>query len=95
MCTNPISWKTNNLPVGKKLNQGSYLPTDDNKNIKKNKFVDAQCIDGLLIADVDEDELDFLPFGEGNYHMYDFNFYYIDIRKNALHRSKEWYSKKK
>ena len=95
MCTNPISWKTNNLSVGKKLNQGPYLPTDDNKNIKKNKFVDAQCIDGLLIANVDEDELDFLPFGEGNYHMYDFNFYYIDIRKNALHRSKEWYSKKK
>ena len=95
MCTNPISWKINNQLAEKNLNQGSYLPRDDGKIFKKRNFVDAQCIDGILIADVDEDELDILYFGEGNYHFYDFNFYYVDIKKNALHRSNEWYLKKK
>jgi len=94
MCTNPISWEINNQLVGRNNNQGSYLPMDDDKIVKKNKFVGAQCINGFLIVDVNEDELDFLPFGEGNYHQYDFSFYYVDIRKNALHRSKEWYLKK-
>ena len=63
---------------------------NDKINLFEN-FAGAQCSNGVLIAKVDEKELDFLPFGKGEYHMYDFNFYYVDIRNNAVNRTKKWY----
>jgi len=43
-----------------------------------------------VIAEVDDKELDFIVI-EVDYHMYDFNFYYVDIRNNAVNRTKKWY----
>ena len=63
---------------------------DNDKINQFEQFAGAQCSNGVLIAKVDEKELDFLP-GEGNYHMYEFNLYYVDIRKNAVNRTKKWY----
>ena len=63
---------------------------DNHKINQFEQFVGAQFSNGVLIAKVDEKELDFLP-GEGNYHIYEFNLYYVDIRKNAVNRTKKWY----
>ena len=63
---------------------------DNDKINQFEQFAGAQCSNGVLIAKVDEKELDILPV-EGNYHMYEFNLYYVDIRKNAVNRTKKWY----
>ena len=63
---------------------------DNDKINQFEQFAGAHFSNGVLIAKVDEKELDFLP-GEGNYHMYEFNLYYVDIRNNAVNRTKKWY----
>ena len=90
VCTNPISWSDNNISVSNVHNQGSFLPMDNDKIDQYEKFAGAQCSNGVVIAKVDEKELDFIVI-EGDYHMYDFNFYYVDIRNNAVNRTKKWY----
>jgi hypothetical protein len=90
VCTNPISWSDNNISVSNVHNQGSFLPMDNDKIDQYEKFAGAQCSNGVVIAEVDEKELDFIVI-EGDYHMYDFNFYYVDIRNNAVNRTKKWY----
>ena len=34
-----------------------------------------------------------LPVGKGNYHIYDFTFFYMNIRKNAADRVNAYLSK--
>ena len=80
-----------NISVSKVYNQGLFLPMDNEKINHFEQFAGAQCRNGVLIAKVDNTKLDFLPFGEENYHMYDFNYYYVDIRNNAVNRTKKWY----
>ena len=91
VCINPIAWTDKNISVSKVDNQGSFLPMDNEKINHFEQFAGAQCRNGVLIAKVDNTKLDFLPFGEENYHMYDFNYYYVDIRNNAVNRTKKWY----
>ena len=91
VCINPIAWTDKNISVSKVDNQGSFLPMDNEKINHFEQFAGAQCRNGVLIAKVDNTKLDFLPFGEENYHMYDFNYYYVDIRNNAVNRTKKWH----
>ena len=67
---------------------------DNDKINQFEKFAGAQCSNGVVIAEVDEKELDFIV-NEGDYHFYDFSFYYVDIRTNAANRTKKWYLSKK
>ena len=90
VCTNPISWSDNNISVSNVHNQGSFLPMDNDKIDQYENFAGAQCSNGVVIAEVDDKELDIIVI-EGDYHMYDFNFYYVDIRNNAVNRTKKWY----
>ena len=90
VCTNPITWTDKNIAVSKDHNQGSFLPMDNDKINQFEKFAGAQCSNGVVIAEVDDKELEIIV-KEGDYHFYDFNFYYVDIRNNAVNRTKKWY----
>jgi hypothetical protein len=80
--SNPLSWKTDTIYVGKDKNQGTIL-----KNFKKvhKALVDAQVYENILWANKPS------FFGSiflttKNYHVADYNFYYMSIRENAKHR---------
>jgi hypothetical protein len=48
---------------------------------------DAQCQDGqLIVTDIRSPNYGARPFGKGNYHIYDYAFYYMNIRQNVRAR---------
>ena len=63
---------------------------DNDKINQFEQFSGAQCSNGVVIAEVDDKELEIIV-KEGDYHFYDFSFYYVDIRNNAVNRTKKWY----
>ncbi len=80
--TNPLSWKTDSLPAPKTINEGALL-----RNFNKiyPELVDAQIHDGLLwVTKPKFPGSIFLT--RANYHIADYNFYYLSIRRNAATR---------
>ncbi len=80
--TNPLSWKTDEEFVSKENNKGAVL-----KNFNKvlPQVVGAQIKNGLLWANKPKFPGSFL-FNRKNYHIVDFNFFYMDVRENAQRR---------
>ena len=80
--TNPLSWKTDSEFVDMKNNKGAVL-----RNFNKvfPQIVDAQVNNGMLWAHKPRFPGSFL-FNRKNYHIADFNFYYVDVRENAKQR---------
>ena len=86
--TNPLSWTTDN----------SYVPKSDNLGAVLNNFhegivpgfIDAQIHDGMLWTSKPD-----VPFKlllqTKNYHIADYNFYYMNVRKNAMERTKAFF----
>jgi len=55
----------------------------------------AQCKEGALRITPDAEDIEGLRlvnFGEKNYHIHDYGFFYMDIRANAIARTKAWRS---
>ena len=50
-------------------------------------MADAKCSEGsLIVSEVVSERYDSIPFGPGNYHMYDYSFFYMNIRENLAER---------
>ena len=48
---------------------------------------DAQCTDGqLIVTEIRSSNYGARPFGKSNYHIYDYAFYYMNIRQNVRAR---------
>ncbi|MEZ4956855.1 MAG: DUF3089 domain-containing protein [Saprospiraceae bacterium] len=80
--TNPLSWMTGEELVPKENHKGAVL-----KNFNKifPQILDAQVSNGILWAHKPKFPGSFL-FNRKNYHIADFNFYYLDVRENAQRR---------
>ena len=80
ICVNPLTWT--NAAAGFDANLGGV---DFVRNGAVEVGVaDARCDAGrLLLTEVMSDNFSRMPFGEGNYHLYEFNLYYMNIRRNA------------
>ncbi len=80
--TNPLTWTSDTTLAPKTLNQGSVLR-------KFNKIypqiAEAQVHDGLLWLDRPRFPGSFL-LRNPNYHIADYNFYYLNVRNNAIKR---------
>ena len=51
----------------------------------------VRCEDGVLrVPDLDELDYDGTETSPGNYHLLDYELFYMDIRKNALERTRAW-----
>lgn len=80
--TNPLSWNTTEEFVSRKENKGSVL-----KNFNKvyPQTTDAQINNGLLYTHKPKFPWSFFYFSK-NYHVGDFNLYYMNIRENVSRR---------
>lgn len=82
LVTNPLTWTTGPAPANKSLNEGSVLRKFD--KIYPG-IADAQVHQGLLWVHKPKFPGSFL-FTRKNYHIADFNFFYVNVRKNAQRR---------
>lgn len=90
IATNPLTWVTTTEYADKALNKGAVLQKFE--KIKK-QSVDAQSMKGLLWINKPH------VFGRAflsikNYHIGDFNLFYVNIRENAEERVKTFLEKK-
>ena len=91
ICVNPISWLVDEASVPASDNLGSVIFSGEGKIV--DSLADARCNQGeLLVSEVDSERYDSMPFGPGNYHMYDYSFYYMNIRENAQRRVDRYWS---
>ena len=79
---NPLSWKTDNLLVGKEKHEGAVLLKF---TASKPNLLDAQIHNGILWASKPSFPGSFF-FRTSNYHAADFNFFYYNIREDVARR---------
>jgi hypothetical protein len=91
ICTNPISWKRDEVYVPKTAQRGAVLKKF---NQVLPQACDAQVYNGVLAVRKPKfPGSAFLIIR--NYHPGDLNFFYFDVRENAALRSTWWFAKKK
>ncbi len=101
ICTNPFTWKNDGMEAGDRPDSGAVLFKPgglwklflfggaDGRTISYLEAparlkLSAQCIDGFLYVPKVKGIADLL--GRGNYHIYDYSLFYMDIRKNVCER---------
>lgn len=81
ICVNPLTWAKGQA-AGFDANTGGVDFVRG--GAVEAGVADARCDDGrLLLTEVRSDNFSLMPFGAGNYHLYEFNLYYMNIRQNA------------
>ncbi len=80
--TNPLTWTRDTTLAPKTLNYGSVLRKFDKIYPQ---IAEAQVHDGLLWLDRPQFPGSFL-LNNPNYHIADYNFYYLNVRHNAMKR---------
>lgn len=90
VCTNPLSWTTGAATAPATNNLGGWTPgpSDPPRPIDP-QVVSARCDDGALFVSNPEPapyHVAVLP--GGNYHNYDYQLFWMNIRQNAIDRSK-------
>lgn len=69
--------------------------TNYNDTIIIPKFINANTKKGVLVVDKPSNQKDLVMFLKtGNYHLYDYNFFYFNIRQNAKTRIREFLKNK-
>ena len=89
ICVNPISWRTDGgrADFSSHLGAVSFSRQDGAAGTVEAGVVDAQCVGGRLhVTEVRSDNYSSRTLGPGNYHVYDFSFFHMDIRANASRR---------
>ena len=89
---NPLNWKTDSTPADKSLNIGSRFMKSNGKIIGEYTELCGCYIDeerGVLkVTDVDPANyppvLDIFP--EGAYHLYDYQFFFMNLKENVQNR---------
>lgn len=85
ICVNPITWETTNDVASASENMGS-VSFNAGETLEQG-VTGAQCLNSqLLVEDINSDNFTLMPFGPGNYHMYDYSFFHMNIRANAKAR---------
>ncbi|TNE47447.1 MAG: DUF3089 domain-containing protein [Deltaproteobacteria bacterium] len=89
ICTNPISWKGEGGMTQAAEHLGA-IPYTKKKNPIPKPFVGAvqgACKDGAFVITKPKAKgFNRFLFGPGDYHIYDYHLFYMNIRKNAVDR---------
>lgn len=90
-CTNPLSWRADNVVAPAVLSLGAWSTRGG--GTPRTGVVSARCAGGVLYADFDAG----LFGGAGerrvdNFHMLDYQLFYLNIRSNAIERSQAYLS---
>lgn len=80
--TNPLTWRTDGIPADKSLNEGMVARKFEEILPQR---ADAMAINGILWVHKPKFPGSFF-FRRKNYHIADYNLFYMNIRKNAQHR---------
>ena len=92
ICVNPLNWSARGDYASFENNTGAILFSDDTAQLLTG-VTDAQCIEGqLVVTEVRSDAYTNEMFGPGNYHFYDYNFFWTNIRENATLRVEAFFS---
>ncbi|MGH1336422.1 MAG: DUF3089 domain-containing protein [Aureispira sp.] len=88
VCVNPLSWTTDTNYVDRTYNKGALMP---NLRLKKDEvllhYTDAQIKGDLLLTTPNPSKQRLqMPLAKGNYHIYDYNFFYHNIKANIKTR---------
>lgn len=90
VCTNPLIWTTTESTYApKSLNQGGVLRPFEKVYPK---VTDAEVYKGILLARKPKFKGSFLMVRK-NYHIGDLNLYYLNVRENAMTRTKAYLRK--
>ncbi len=82
ICVNPLSWRIAGQHADFSANLGA-VSFSANGEVEPG-VADAQCVDGkLYVSEVRSENYSSRMFGPGNYHVYDFSFFHMNIRQNA------------
>jgi hypothetical protein len=85
ICVNPLTWTTDAVLAGHEANLGGV--TFGASGDIEPGVADARCQDSqLIVSEVRSPNYDFMPFGAGNYHIYDYSFYHMNLRQNVQAR---------
>lgn len=88
ICVNPLSWTLDTMYVPKSENKGSLQhnkKTDEDELILY--YCDAKIENGALKVSPPANQAELqMPMGKGNYHLYDYNFFFQNIKQNAKDR---------
>ena len=85
VCVNPLTWSTDEKHVTHEANLGGIATAPDSRI--EPGVADAQCRDGqLIVTEIRSPNYGARPFGKSNYHIYDYAFYYMNIRQNVQDR---------
>ena len=89
---NPLNWKTDNTPADKALNHGAWMGTGS-------ELLPGLCgawigeRGELVVTDVTAEEypagLDVFP--DGAYHLYDYQFFFTNLKENVADRTAAWF----
>ena len=87
-CINPLNWQANGGQAnhGDKLGGVRFTAEDGNSDMDPN-VVDAICSEGRLVISKPAEGYDRMFMGKGNYHIYDYSLFYMNIRENAIERT--------
>lgn len=80
---NPLTWNRDTTLIDKSINKGAVLRKFDNGVLKG--IADAQIYKNILWIHKPKFPGSFLYLSK-NYHVADFNFFYMDVRENAIYR---------
>jgi hypothetical protein len=88
VCVNPLTWTTDTTYASKTYNHGALM---NNKQLGNDEvlihYADAQIKEGLLIVNPNNGKQKLqMPLVKGNYHIYDYNFFYYNIKENIKER---------
>jgi hypothetical protein len=88
---NPINWTREETLAPATEGLGSFMPDARGSFRKVPQYADARVdkAKGAVISAADSRGLS-LGFGAGIYHVYDYLFYYFNLRENAAHRAEHF-----
>ena len=87
---NPLSWNTSGEKVDKSRNKGSVLAKFEKGTVAN--VVGAQINNGILWVEKPKFPGSFLLTTK-NYHIADFNFFYLSVRENSIYRVEQFNQK--
>jgi hypothetical protein len=90
LCVNPVSWNTDSAMVDKVNHLGSVKLASRKKELKvvMVNYLDTKVQNGFVYIDKPKGKL-FNATGK-NYHIYDYNLFYLNISANACQRLDAW-----
>lgn len=93
LCVNPLTWQANSEPAPASDDLGSIPLPLFRQSRPQPGLVGAQCVEGALYINRPEGFWYNLAESDGNYHAYDVELFYVNVRENAIARSRAWLSR--